>query len=189
MSSTTSSTDTEHADPYGPIWEWTARVHVDKQGLNSAISICLFLGEQPADPKDWLLAPNLAGAHHVLANPGHGGRTVSGYGTRRSQAGIRGGGGDIAEGFVHLNQAIAKHSGLNSLNPEVVVPYLEKELEWRVQKADTTPIEVESLEIVVFATPLTYPPGGMFPVPGKRRQYNHITYGKPGGSRDSEDKL
>ena len=64
-----------------------------------------------------------------------------------------------------------------------------KKLILRPVQMDTTPIEPDSLEVVVFATPLTFPPGGMFPLPGERRQYNTITYGRKGGSQDAEDKL
>ena len=35
----------------------------------------------------------------------------------------------IEEEFVHFNQAILKHSGLNSLEPNVVLPYLTKALQ------------------------------------------------------------
>ncbi|KAF8988417.1 hypothetical protein BDQ17DRAFT_1374127, partial [Cyathus striatus] len=50
-------------------------------------------------------------------------------------------------GFVHLNNGIAQHSGLGSLEPDVVHPYLKKELHWRVQKVDGTPAELTSLEV------------------------------------------
>jgi tyrosinase len=38
------------------------------------------------------------------------------------------------EGFVHLNDGIVEHSGLDSLEPDVVVPYLKTDLHWRIQK-------------------------------------------------------
>ena len=46
------------------------------------------------------------------------------------------------------------------------------------------PGTLTSLEVCVYVTPLSYPPGSMFPVPGERRRCNDITYGKEGGCRD-----
>ena len=45
----------------------------------------------------------------------------------------------VVEGFVHLNLPIAKLSGLGSLDPDVVEPYLTKELQWRVKKVCVIP--------------------------------------------------
>ena len=42
--------------------------------------------------------------------------------------------GNISEGYVHLNAAISRHFQPGLFNPEVVVPYLTKTLQWRVQK-------------------------------------------------------
>ncbi|PPQ93585.1 hypothetical protein CVT25_005465 [Psilocybe cyanescens] len=156
-----------------PLWEWSARVRFNKHELGSSFTVCLFLGEPPKNPEEWLTASNFAGAHHAFVAGG-------GYGRRR------GPGGDTGEGFVNLNSAIVRLSKLNTLDPEAIEPYLKSELQWRVQKTDTTPAELQSLEIVVFATPLTYPPGSMFPVPGERRRYSSITFGKKGGCREED---
>ena len=47
--------------------------------------------------------------------------------------------------------------------------------------------KLESLEVAVIATPLSYPPGSIFPVPGQARRHNGITYGRPGGSRHNNN--
>ena len=52
-------------------------------------------------------------------------------------------------------------------------------------QSNGTPAELESLEVAVIATPLSYPPGAMFPVPGQARRHNQITHGQPGGSRQA----
>lgn len=52
-------------------------------------------------------------------------------------------------------------------------------------QVDGSAADFGSLEIVVFATLLTLPPGGMFPVPGKPHPYHSITYGRPGGSKEA----
>ena len=45
--------------------------------------------------------------------------------------------------------------------------------------------ELSSLEVAVIATPLTYPPGSVFPVPGSPHRHNQITHGRHGGSRQA----
>ena len=45
-------------------------------------------------------------------------------------------------------------------------------------------VDLESLEVTVIATPLTYPPDAIFPVPGSATRYNGVTYGRRGGSRE-----
>ncbi|KAF8874304.1 tyrosinase [Mucidula mucida] len=158
--------------PEGDFWDWTARIEFKKYELGCSFSVLLFLGAVPEDPEDWLCSENLAGAHHAFVNSSAG-----------RCANCRGQGDLLAEGFVHLDNAIAQHSGLGSLEPGVVEPYLTQALQWRVQKVDGTPADLESLEVSVVCTPLSYPPGSMFPVPGEPRSYNGITHGRPGGCR------
>ncbi|KAF8883494.1 hypothetical protein CPB84DRAFT_1869520 [Gymnopilus junonius] len=76
--------------------------------------------------------------------------------------------------ILHLNHAIAKHSGLDSLDPE---------LHWRVQKTNGEPIYLAALQATIFSTPLSYPPSSIFPVTGEHRRCSHITHGHPGGCR------
>ncbi|KAF8148054.1 tyrosinase [Crassisporium funariophilum] len=154
------------------LWDWTARIEFQKYELGCSFSVLLFLGQVPEDPEDWLVSPNFIGAHHAFVNS-----------TAGQCANCRNQGNLVGEGFVHLDNGISLHSGLTSLDPSVVEPYLTEALHWRVQKADGSPAELESLEVAVFATPLSYPPGSMFPVPGQARRHNRITHGRSGGSR------
>ncbi|KAJ7480970.1 hypothetical protein FB451DRAFT_986454, partial [Mycena latifolia] len=136
-----------------------------------------FLGTVPDDPKQWRTSPNFVGAPHVFANS-----------VPNRCANCRAHRDAEVEGFVHLNEGIIENSGLHSLEPNVVEPYLKNNLHWRVQKAGGQPIElshVPSLEVTVFATPLSFPPGSDFPVPGERQHHHRITAGRPGGSRDA----
>ncbi|KAJ7674241.1 tyrosinase [Mycena rosella] len=158
------------------VWEWTARIQVKKYEVGGSFLVELFLGTVPEDPKHWRTSPNFVGAHHVFANSVPD-RCANCRTHRANQV----------EGFVHLNDGIIEHSGLHSLEPDVVEPYLIQNLHWRVQKAGGEPVDVShvpSLEVTVFATPLTFPPDSDFPVPGERRQHHRITHGRPGGSRD-----
>lgn len=154
------------------MYEWTVRACFKKYELGTSFSVVFFLGNVPDDPDEWLVCSDYVGAVHAF---------VSGGGNRGHRPDTE------IEGFVHLNEAIAKHSHLGSLEPSVVVPYLKQNLHWRVQKRDGEPAELPSLEVTVIGTPLSIPPGSEFPVPGEGRRYPGITYGRPGGSRQSDE--
>jgi len=156
----------------GSFLEWTARIEAKKYELGTSYSVLLFLGEVPQDSRQWRTSPHFVGAHHAFVN------SAAGHCANcRNQTDI------LIEGFVHLNNAIVKHSSINSFEADVIVPYLTRNLHWRVIKMDGTAAELQSLEVTVIATPVSFPPGAMFPVAGEPHRYNRITYGQPGGSR------
>ena len=98
-----------------PVYEWTARIECGKYELGTSYSVIVFLGQVPDNPRDWEISPNYVGSHRAPVD------------------GVPRGGKDvIIQGFVHLERAIARRSGLHSLDPDVVVPYLTKNLAWRV---------------------------------------------------------
>ncbi|KAJ7501098.1 tyrosinase [Mycena galericulata] len=157
------------------VWEWTARIQVKKYEVGGSFLVLLFLGSVPDDPKQWRTSSQFVGAHHVFANSVPD-RCANCRANRDAEV----------EGFVHLNDGIIEHSHLGSLEPDVVAPYLKQNLHWRVQKAGGEAVDlsnVPSLEVTVFATPLTFPPDSDFPVPGERQHHHGITEGRPGGSR------
>ncbi|KAH9476336.1 prephenate dehydrogenase (NADP(+)) [Psilocybe cubensis] len=158
--------------PSQGLYDWTARIECKKYEIGTSFSVLIFLGTVPEDPNDWLVDPHFVGAHHAFVNSSAGECANC-----RNQSDL------VIEGFVHLNRAIVKHSGLSSLAPDAVVPYLSKELHFRAQKVNGEVVELQSLEVSVFGTPLTYPPGAIFPVAGTPKRYGGITYGRPGGSR------
>ncbi|KAG9009286.1 hypothetical protein FRB90_008451 [Tulasnella sp. 427] len=154
-------------------YEWSARVHAKKFELGGSYSILIFLGQVPDDPKQWRSAPSYVGAQHVFANS----QMEDCENCRRNAT-------ENVEGFVALNSAIAAHSGLNSFDPQVVEPYLKKELSWRVQKVDRSAVDLSqlpSLQIVVVALPLQLHHGEMFPKAGTPVHHHGITEGRPGG--------
>ena len=107
----------------GQIWDWTARVEFKKYELGTSFSVFIFLNQVPENPRDWRVSPYLVGGHHAFVNS-----TPIKCANCRNQRNI------VVEGFVHLNHAIAERSGLGSLEPNVVEPYLTNNLYWRVQK-------------------------------------------------------
>nr|BAD51402.1 photo-regulated tyrosinase [Polyporus arcularius] len=157
-------------------WEWTARIRVKKYAVGGSFSVLIFLGAVPEIPADWRSSPHYVGAHHAFVN-----RTPQRCANCRRQADL------IIEGFVHLNEGVVRLSGLSRLTPDVVKPYLQENLHWRVQKVDGSAVpleEVPSLEVAVVATKLTLPAGAPFPVPGDSVFHHDITHGRQGGSRD-----
>lgn len=176
-------------------YEWAARIRCDDSELGGSFAVLIFIGDVPKQASEWRSAESYVGAHHV--------HTSRGRATRRSDAANT---ISETEGFVHLNDAIAERSGLNSFDPEVVEPYLKKEIDWRVQKvrqlsseslcssdpdfqADRSAAQLEdlsSLQVVVFATPMAWDRNDPFPKPsGESRQYRGITEGRQGGYRSS----
>jgi len=157
------------------LYDWTARIEFKKYELQGSFSVLVFLGPVPENPQVWRISPNYVGAVHAFVNsvPERCANCVN-------QADI------VLEGFVHLNHAIARLSGLTSLDPNVIVPYLTKALQWKVLKSNGNEAELQSHEVAVIATPLSYPTGAKFPVPGQSRRHNGITFGRRGGSRHGD---
>ncbi|KAI0712434.1 photo-regulated tyrosinase [Earliella scabrosa] len=163
----------------GGYWEWTARIRFKKYALGCSFSVLLFLGEVPEDPAEWRMSPNYAGAHHAFVNS-----APQRCANCRRQAEL------VIEGFVHLNEAIASHSGLGTFDPDAVKPYLQENLHWRVQKVDGTVVDlddIQSLEVFVVATHVSLPPGATFPVPEHCIFHRDVTQGQRGGARDDDN--
>jgi tyrosinase len=112
--------------PHYGLWDWTARIEFRNHELTESFAVLIFLGAVPEDPHEWLVSPNFVGTHHAFVNS-----AAEQCANCRSQANV------LGEGFVHLNQAIARHSGLKSLEPAVVEPYLTKQLHWSIQKVSS----------------------------------------------------
>lgn len=189
--------DAHSGTPSSDYWEWTARIRVKKYALGGSFSVFIFLGAVPEDPADWRSSPHYVGAHHAFVNS-----SPQRCANCRRQADL------VIEGFVHLNEGIARLSGLPRLTPDVVKPYLQENLHWRVRKVSiavsygilrcqvltigqvdgtAVPLEdVPSLEVTVVATRLNMPPGAPFPVPGHRVFHHDITHGRQGGASETQ---
>jgi tyrosinase len=111
------------AAPDRGLWEWTARVEFKKYELGTSFSVLIFLGQVPEDPRGLRTSPNFVGGHHAFVNSAA--NTCANCVNQRDL---------VIEGFVHLNHGIVRHSGLGSLEPNVIIPYLTDNLHWVVQK-------------------------------------------------------
>ena len=119
-----------HGPPNHGLYEWTARIECKKFELSSSYSVLIFLGQVPDDPKEWQVSPNLVGSHYAFVNS-----AAEECENCRNKADL------VIEGFVHLNHGIVSHSGLHSLEPNVVAPYLTNNLHWRVLKVNALQLE------------------------------------------------
>jgi len=120
-------------------YEWSVHIKSDKHELSSAYLVLIFLGEVPEDPNEWEISLNLVGLHSAYVD---GGRHKE----------------HLTEASVTLNDALSKRRDLPSLKPEVVVPYLTKNLHWRVLKiADKSAATLKSLHVAVKATSPQHP--------------------------------
>ena len=117
----------DHQDPNSApmrgTYDWTARIRFKKFELGTSVSVYVFFGDIPADPKLWHVSPNFVGAHHAFVNSDP---SACENCENHSES--------INEGFVHLNESILKHSDIRSLEPHLVAPYLKENLNWRAVK-------------------------------------------------------
>lgn len=119
--------------PSHTLWEWSVRIRVKKFEVGRSFAILVFLGDVPEDPQEWYAAATYVGAHHAFVNS-----------APARCANCRRKGDAVTEGFVHLNEAIAKHAALHSLEPEAVKPYLRRDLSWRVRRVSDTSMHIDS---------------------------------------------
>ena len=105
--------------------DWAARIRFKKYELGHGFAVLIFLGEVPADVREWRLSSNLVGTHVAFVN------------SAADQCANCSGQMDVEiEGFVHLNSAIASQLSstvLGSFEPNAIVNYLRKNIHWRVQ--------------------------------------------------------
>lgn len=98
--------------------EWNVRVQCREHELGQSFNVLIFLGTVPELQDDWQTSPSLVGVHAVY--------TWTGDVPEEEDQEV--------EGFVPLQRALGRRANLPALSEEYVVPYLTKELRWRVQK-------------------------------------------------------
>ncbi|KAG8995528.1 hypothetical protein FRB94_008947 [Tulasnella sp. JGI-2019a] len=156
------------------LYDWVARVQTKKYELGCSFSVIFFIGDVPEDSKQWRTCPAYVGAHHAFVNS-----VASQCENCRGQQNV------VTEGFVHLDAWLAAHSGLGTFEPSVLEPYLQKNLHWRVQKANREVVptaNVQSLVVDVMSNPMKFGHGDMFPHhDGERTHHHTITHGRVGG--------
>ena len=117
----------------GVVHDWTARIHFKKYELGGSFAVMNILGDVPGDGNQWRTSSSYVGGHYAFVIS-----AANQYSNCRKQVDIVERRGPVVEGFVHLNLAIAKNSGLNSYEPEKFIICLKESLHWRVQDQTAT---------------------------------------------------
>ncbi|KAL1954633.1 hypothetical protein VTO42DRAFT_874 [Malbranchea cinnamomea] len=167
--------------------QYVINVKVDSAAYPSPFKIHFFLSKPPSDegldPVSWSTATNLIG-------------TVGGYSTTSTMPAMEGNGSHVLFAQVPLSHALATLRSMDlisSLKPDVVIPVLEKYLEWRIVTLDGKIIDTEDfmkhdqtgepLEVKVAGRDVN-PLGAVrniFPRFGEWKVFAEATKGKVGG--------
>jgi len=160
--------------------EWIANIRVKKYAVDSTFFVHVFLGNFNPDPSAWATEKTLVGSHVIFtSNPGTGCARCIDHRERETEV----------TGTIPLTGALGeKFGGVTDLKPQVVVPYLQKELHWRIVKHDGTVIEREqipSLKLSVGHALVDVPDTDTeFPTWGHVEPQLDVTKGRPGGAAE-----
>ena len=124
--------------PDGGLHEWTARIVSKQFELHHSYTVLIFLGEVPDDPSKWPVSPRYVGSHSAFVNT-----SAQSCDNCLNHVNL------IIEGFVDLNRPILRLSGLQSLEPDDVVPYLTENLNWRVLKVKAPSMIMQPRSILI----------------------------------------
>ncbi|KAG8938502.1 hypothetical protein FRC03_007189 [Tulasnella sp. 419] len=102
--------------------DWVARIRSKLFQFEKSYTVLLFFGEPPADEHNWRTSDQFVGSSFVFANssPESCDNCIE-----RTDA--------IVEGFIDLTPYL-KRIYPDSLDPEIIVPYLKDKIHWRIQK-------------------------------------------------------
>jgi tyrosinase len=156
--------------------QWTITVQVQRFAYHSPFLIDFFVGTPPISPLAWPTATNLVGSHaqFIATKPAflHPDSFLDA----------------LNHGEVSLTHCLfgASQSGVfANLEPDAVIPFLTKSLNWRARDMEGCEVELDSLAAlsigvgsqVVKRAKFT----DEFPTYGELEIYANITAGKPGG--------
>ncbi|KAH9856477.1 hypothetical protein C2E23DRAFT_443001 [Lenzites betulinus] len=164
------------AAPTRAVLDWVAHITVKKNALGCGFVVFVFLGDAPADPEHYNRSANLIGDFCAFVNE-----------TPEMCANCVRLGNVTIGGAVDLSDALIERGAVANLHPDEVVPYLRRELRWRVWTGtgpSVHPSDVEELEIDVSATPHYLDEDGEVQV-GEPVLYHEVTRSMPEGCRHS----
>lgn len=166
--------------------DWLANILVEKHSAKTSFSIYFFLGDFTNEPAKWSLDPNLVGTYSVFTT------NLEMTGCERCRTGA--GEGTMVTGTVPLTEALGNRLGkekLGALEPAEMIPYLTKELHWRIQTAGGRVIEradMPSLKVSITHVPVSLPEKVTdLPTWGESVVHPEITTGRPGGAGADDD--
>ncbi|EFX05338.1 tyrosinase precursor [Grosmannia clavigera kw1407] len=130
--------------------EWLVNIRTRKEATGGAFLVHIFLGNVSTDTRSWAYAPNLVGTMGVFASPAS---AMTGMDMKDSHA----------FGTVPLTLPLAQRVGsgeLASLEPEVVQPYLGRNLKYAVATTGgeaVVPKDASELSITVVSSVVQVP--------------------------------
>jgi tyrosinase len=170
----------EHLVPNRTYTEYITNLRALKHGLQQTFRVYVFLGDFNPDPTTWPTEHNVVGRFTVL---GRAGTTQCEKCQSDSADDL------VVTGTVPLTSALLQDivessSSLRSLEPSEVVPYLERNLHWRVTVFDGTERpreEVPGLKVAVVSTKVRIGDDGVPVYSGEYDAHPEITDGRPAG--------
>ncbi|KXX72895.1 Tyrosinase [Madurella mycetomatis] len=179
----------KHLAPSNRYTDWIVNVRAQKHGLGQPFRVIVFLGPfDESDPAGWDMEFNCVGRVSVLAR---GGET-----TQCAKCHVDAADELMVSGTVPLTSALLQDimededSGLTSLRPEEVVPYLREKLTWKVTLFDGEERDVAAvpgLKVSVASTEVTIDEeDGLPDYSDEYTIHAEVTEGKPAGLRAGE---
>ncbi|KAG8829703.1 hypothetical protein FRB91_002786 [Serendipita sp. 411] len=163
--------------------EWIANITVEKYAADATFYVYIFLGDFTPEPSLWGEDLNLVGTHVVFANN----MNFTGCENCRDAAEAH----KLVTGTIPLTGALGDKLGNDHvLEPAEVVPYLKKELHWRIQGHDNRVIEradMPSLKVSVAHIKVAIPTSlGEFPEWSTGEKAPEVTTGRAGGATEND---
>ncbi|KAH6678140.1 hypothetical protein B0J14DRAFT_582032 [Halenospora varia] len=154
--------------------EWSVQVQVSKFDLGGDyFYVKIFLGDVPANPRDWAMSGNVVGSLPIMPPPHTGAGPMPD---------IR-----VHNEFVVTRNLLGPDHDLEDVKK--MVPYLKDKLSWRIQKMDGTVVPTEkcpSLRVAVQDEVVTMAESIYeLPIYGKKTYHPEVTKDKVGGDRGS----
>ncbi|KAL0937178.1 tyrosinase [Colletotrichum truncatum] len=175
--------------------QWNVTFSVNKFALDGSFMIYFFLGDFSPDIENWIVEPRLAGSSGVFASSN---ATINNGGCANCAK-------QEASGFKYMdtvaltpalltywdNQEELYGCRIDDLTPEIVLPFLTRNLHWRIVNIHGEQVAREtipSLKVMVYSETVTLPQD----VADMPRFEDHsvhydVTHGRPGGLNDGEN--
>lgn len=159
--------------------EWVTNVRVVKHSLGQTFRVMIFLGDFNSNPETWPFEHSLVSRVTVLGR----GNTNKNCDKCRADAAKD----FVVTGTVSLTSALLQDIAdgrLASLDKEDVVPYLQKNLHWRVSLFDGSERardQVDGLKVGVCSTQVQIGQNGIPVYSGTYDVHMDITHGRPAG--------
>ncbi|KAJ8061925.1 hypothetical protein OCU04_009712 [Sclerotinia nivalis] len=164
--------------------EYIVNIRAPKHILHQTYRVRIFLGDFDSDPATWATAQSTIGTFSSFGkNPA---TTSCGKCIKDAARSL------MISGTIPLTPILLKlfKSGdLGSLEVENVIPYLRRNLHWRVTLADGTEIdrgEVEGLKVSVVSTVVGCVEGGFPEFSGVYEVHSEVTGGRPAGLSEGD---